>query len=96
MLKLVTIAALSIVAVAGVVVAAVPAAVYLAGDSSIPSTVLATAVVVAFLVLVVARLERTNRRASGPGGPGRDIDGRADRDTDRVLDELRAVGASSR
>jgi hypothetical protein len=96
MFKLVTIAALSTLAAAGLVVAAVPAAVYLGGDSSIPSTVVATAVVVAFVVLVVAQLERTNRRASGPGGPGRDLDGREDRDTNRVLDELRAVGASSR
>jgi hypothetical protein len=96
MFKLVTIAALSTLAAAGVVVAAVPATTYLTGDPSALSSVGAVAVVVGFLALLVALLERTNRRASGPGGPGRDVDGREDRDMNRVLDELRAVGGSGR
>ena len=96
MVKLVIVAALSTLAAAALVVAAVPATTYLAGDPSALSSVGAVAVVVGFLALLVALLERTNRRASGPGVPGRDVDGREDRDGNRVLDELRAAGGSVR
>lgn len=90
MVKLVTVAVLSIAAATGVVLAVVAATDSVSDDLGSLSTVSAVAVVVAFLALVVGLLERTNRRASGPAGRG--LGGaRNDRDTVRALDELRAL-----
>ena len=67
MFKLVTVAALSTVATAGLVLVAITVANDPAGDLGFLSSVSAVAVIVAFLALVVGLLERTHRRALRSG-----------------------------
>ncbi len=92
MVKLVTVAVVSTVAAAGLVLAAIMATTYVAGDFGFLSTVSAAAIIVGFLALLVALLEHTNRRAHGPAGSALGGGARDDRDVARMLDELRAVG----
>jgi hypothetical protein len=94
MLKLVSVIALSTLAAAGLVLAAVTATTYLAGDVGVLTSVSAAAVVAAILVLIIALLERANTRATGPGGTALD-DARDDRDLVRLREELRAVRATA-
>ena len=95
MFKLVTVAALSTVATAGLVLVAITVANDPAGDLGFLSSVSAVAVIVAFLALVVGLLERTHRRASGPAGRALGREARNDRDTVRTLDELRAMSGTA-
>jgi hypothetical protein len=94
MFKLVTVAVLSTVTIAGLVLVAVAATNDVAGDLGFLSSVSAVTVIVAFLALVVGLLERTHRQALGPAG--RALGGaRNDRDMGRTLDELRAVSGTA-
>ena len=95
MFKLVTVAVLSTVATAGLVLAAITATNDGAGDLGFLSSVSAVAVIVAFLALVVGLLERTHRRAFGPAGHALGRGARSDRDTGRTLDELRAMSGTA-
>lgn len=91
MLKLVSVTVLSILAAAGLVLAVVTATAYLAGDVDALSSVCAVVLTLTVMALLIALLERANRRASGPGGTGLVGPG-DDRDVVRSRDELRAVG----
>jgi hypothetical protein len=91
MLKLVSVTVLSILAAAGLVLAVVTATAYLAGDVDALSSVCAVVLTISVVALLIALLERANRRASGPGGTSLTSLG-DDRDVDRMRHELRAVG----
>ena len=96
MFKLVAVAVLSTLAAAGLVLAATTAIGHVAaGDVGFLSSVSAAAFIVGFLALLVALLERTNRRAFGPAGSI--VGGRArdDRDMVRTLDELQAMNGTA-
>ena len=95
MSKLVTVAVLSTVTTAGLVLAAIAAAKDPSGDHGLLSSVSAVAVIVAFLALVVGLLERTHRRGVGPAGRALGRGARNDRDTGRTLDELRAMSGTA-
>ncbi len=94
MLKLVSVVAPSTLVAAGLVLAAVTTTTYLAGDFGVLSSVSAVAVVVSFVVLLIALLERANTRAAGPSGTAIH-NARDDRDMVRMREELRAAGATA-
>jgi hypothetical protein len=95
MFKLVAVTALSTLAAAGLVLAATTAVGYVPGDVGLLSSVSAAAFIVGFLALLVALLERTKRRTSGPAGSTFGGRSRDDRDMVRTLDELRAMNGTA-
>ena len=94
MLKLVSVTVLSILAAAGLVLAVVTATAYLAGNVDALSSVCAVVLTLTVVALLIALLERANRRASGPGGTSLTGPG-DDRDVDRMRQELRSAGTVS-
>ena len=92
MRKLITAAALSALGFCAIAGAAVVASTAVEADTALLSTVSAAAVVIGLLAILVALLERTHQRATGPSAGPLGSNGRDDRDTIRVRDELQAIG----
>ncbi|HEU5000928.1 MAG TPA: hypothetical protein VFT68_18475 [Lapillicoccus sp.] len=92
MRKLITAAVLSALGICAIAFAAVVASTAVEADTALLSTVSAGAVVVGLLAILVALLERSHQRAAEPSAGLLGSDGRDDRDTIRVRDELQALG----
>ncbi|HEU4331395.1 MAG TPA: hypothetical protein VFR40_09800 [Lapillicoccus sp.] len=90
--KLLTAVVLSALGVCAITFAAVITSTAVEADTAFLSTISAGAVVIGLLAIVVALLERTNNRPTGPTAGPLGADRHDDRDTVRVRDELRAIG----
>ena len=92
MRNLLTAIVLSALGICAITFAAVVTSTAGEADTALLSTISAGAVVIGLLAIVVALLERTNSRATGPTAGQLGADRHDDRDTIRVRDELRAIG----
>ena len=92
MRKLITAAVLSIIGTGVLIVAVLLASHSVDADSAFLSSVSGVAVVVGLLAILVALLERSHQRVTGPSADPLGTDRVDDRDDSRVRDELRAIG----
>jgi hypothetical protein len=91
----VTVTVLSVLAAFALLTATIAGGAYVAGDSTLPSTFAAVGVVLALATLLLAAMQRSHRRASGPGASAIGADCAGDRDLVRTRDELRAAGVTA-
>ena len=92
MRTLITAAVLSAFGLCVITFAVVQASTAVEADTALFSTMSAGAVVIGLLAILVALLERSHPRSTGPSAGLLGADRQDDRDDVRVRDELRAIG----